>query len=295
MYVAWIRRFILFHRKKHPATMGAPEIGAFLSWLATNQRVSASTQNQALSALLFLYRHVLRIEIGPLARVTRAKMPHRVPVVLSQDEVSRVLKHLEGRSWIVVALLYGAGLRLLECLELRVKDIDFDRQEILVQRGKGQKDRRTMLPAGVCERLKAHLENVKRRHERDLADGFGRVVLPFAVDRKYRNAATAWGWQFVFPAARLCRDPRWGPPSRFHLHETGVQRAVADAVRKAGLAKRVGSHTFRHSFATHLLQAGHDIRTVQELLGHSNISTTMIYTHVLNRGGLGVRSPLDRL
>ena len=295
MYVAWIRRFILFHRKKHPATMGAPEIGAFLSWLATNQRVSASTQNQALSALLFLYRHVLRIEIGPLARVTRAKMPHRVPVVLSQDEVSRVLKHLEGRSWIVVALLYGAGLRLLECLELRVKDIDFDRQEILVQRGKGRKDRRTMLPAGVCERLKAHLENVKRRHERDLADGFGRVVLPFAVDRKYRNAATAWGWQFVFPAARLCRDPRWGPPSRFHLHETGVQRAVADAVRKAGLAKRVGSHTFRHSFATHLLQAGHDIRTVQELLGHSNISTTMIYTHVLNRGGLGVRSPLDRL
>ena len=295
MYVAWIRRFILFHRKKHPATMGAPEIGAFLSWLATNQRVSASTQNQALSALLFLYRHVLRIEIGPLARVTRAKMPHRVPVVLSQDEVSRVLKHLEGRSWIVVALLYAAGLRLLECLELRVKDIDFDRQEILVQRGKGQKDRRTMLPAGVCERLKAHLENVKRQHERDLADGFGRVVLPFAVDRKYRNAATAWGWQFVFPAARLCRDPRWGPPSRFHLHETGVQRAVPDAVRKAGLAKRVGSHTFRHSFATHLLQAGHDIRTVQELLGHSNISTTMIYTHVLNRGGLGVRSPLDRL
>ena len=278
MYVAWIRRFILFHRKKHPATMGAPEIGAFLSWLATNQRVSASTQNQALSALLFLYRHVLRIEIGPLARVTRAKMPHRVPVVLSQDEVSRVLKHLEGRSWIVVALLYGAGLRLLECLELCVNDIDFDRQEILVQRGKGQKDRRTMLPAGVCERLKAHLENVKRRHERDLADGFGRVVLPFAVDRKYRNAATAWGRQ-----------------SRFHLHETGVQRAVADAVRKAGLAKRVGSHTFRHSFATHLLQAGHDIRTVQELLGHSNISTTMIYTHVLNRGGLGVRSPLDRL
>ena len=295
MYVAWIRRFILYHRKKHPATMGAPEIGAFLSWLATNQRVSASTQNQALSALLFLYRHVLRIEIGPLARVTRAKMPHRVPVVLSQDEVSRVLKHLEGRSWIVVALLYGAGLRLLECLELRVKDIDFDRQEILVQRGKGQKDRRTMLPAGVCERLKAHLENVKRQHERDLADGFGRVALPFAVDRKYRNAATAWGWQFVFPAARLCRDPRWGPPSRFHLHETGVQRAVAAAVRKAGLAKRVGSHTFRHSFATHLLQAGHDIRTVQELLGHSNISTTMIYTHVLNRGGLGVRSPLDRL
>ena len=294
-YVAWVRRFILFHLKKHPATMGAPEIETFLSWLATNQRVSASTQNQALSALLFLYRHVLRVDIGPLAHVARAKMPHRVPIVLSQDEVSRVLKHLEGRSWIVVALLYGAGLRLQECLGLRVKDIDFDRQAILVQRGKGQKDRRTVLPAGVGARLNAHLEDVRVRHQRDLADGFGRVVLPFALDRKYRNAATAWGWQFVFPAARLCRDPRWGPPSRFHLHESGVQRAVADAVRKAGVVKRVGCHTFRHSFATHLLQAGHDIRTVQELLGHSNVSTTMIYTHVLNRGGLGVRSPLDRL
>ena len=214
-YGAWIRRFILFHRKKHPATMGAPEIGAFLSWLATNRRVSASTQNQALSALLFLYRHVLRVEIGPLARVTRAKMPHRVPVVLSQDEVSRVLKHLEGRSWIVVALLYGAGLRLLECLELRVKDIDFDRQEILVQRGKGQKDRRTILPAGVGERLNAHLEDVKGRHERDLADGFGRVVLPFALDRKYRNAATAWGWQFVFPALVCVGIPGGDRPPGF--------------------------------------------------------------------------------
>ncbi|HJN42958.1 MAG: integron integrase [Vicinamibacterales bacterium] len=294
-YVAGIRRFIVFHRKKHPAAMGAPEIEAFLSWLATKQAVSASTQNQALSAVLFLYRHVLRVEIGPIARVTRAKMPHRVPVVLSPDEVSRVLVHLEGRSWVVVALLYGAGLRLLECLELRVKDVDFDRQEILVQRGKGQKDRRTVLPSGVGERLNAHLKNVKQRHERDLADGFGRVVLPFALDRKYRNAAKEWGWQFVFPAARLCRDPRFGPPSRFHLHETAVQRAVTDAVRKASIAKRVGCHTFRHSFATHLLQSGHDIRTVQELLGHSNVSTTMIYTHVLNRGGLGVRSPLDRL
>ena len=244
---------------------------------------------------MFLYRHVLRIEIGPLARVTRAKMLHRLPVVLSQDEVSCVFKHLEGKSWIVVALLYGAWLRLQERLELRVNDFDFDRQEILVRRGKGQKDRRTMVPAGVGERLNAHLEDVKGRHERDLADGFGRVVLPFALDRKYRNAANAWEWHFVFPAACLCRDPRWGTPSRFHLHESCVQRAVAEAVRKAGLAKRIGCHTFRHSIATHLLQAGHDIRTVQEHLGQSNVSTTMIYTHVLNRAGLGVGSPLDRL
>jgi integron integrase len=218
-----------------------------------------------------------------------------MPVVLGQDEVSRVFQQLDGTPWIVVALLYGAGLRLLECLELRVKDLDFDRHEILVQRGKGQKDRRTILPAGVDERLRVHLDDVRRVHERDLAEGFGRVVLPFAVDRKYRNAATSWGWQFVFPAARLCRDPRWGPPSRFHLHESAIQRAVAEAARKAGITKRVGCHTFRHSFATHLLEAGHDIRTVQELLGHSSVSTTMIYTHVLNRGGLGVRSPLDRL
>ena len=294
-YVAWIRRFILFHDRKHPTTMGAREIEAFLSWLATEQRVSASTRNQALSALLFLYRHVLRSEIGPLGRVARAKQPHRLPVVLSEVEVSRVLKHLEGTSWLAVALLYGAGLRLLECLELRVKDIDVDHHEILVRRGKGQKDRRTILPAGVEDRLQAHLEHVKKLHTRDLAAGLRRVVLPFAVSRQYPSAATDWTWQFVFPATRICRDPRWGPPSRFHLHESAIQRSVASAARAAGLAKRVGCHTFRHSFATHLLRAGHDIRTVQELLGHSNVSTTMIYTHVLNRGGLGVRSPLDRL
>ena len=197
--------------------------------------------------------------------------------------------------WIVVALLYGAGLRLQECLELRVKDLDFDQQQIVVRRGKGQKDRLTMLPDAIAARLTEHLHMVRRRHERDLADGFGRVVLPFALDRKYPNAATDWGWQFVFPAARICRDPRWGPPSRFHVHESVVQRAVADAARKAGLAKKIGCHTFRHSFATHLLQSGHDIRTVQELLGHADVSTTMGYLHVLNRGALGVRSPFDRL
>jgi integron integrase len=294
-YVHWIRRFIVFHDKKHPSTMGAAQIKAFLSWLATTQRVASSTQNQALSALLFLYRHVLRIEVGAIEQMPRAKIPHRVPIVLSREEVGRILKSIGGTMWIVVALLYGAGLRLQECLELRVKDIDFDRHEIAVRRGKGQKDRRTMLPVAIDERLKGHLREVKRQHERDLADGFGRVVLPFALDRKYPHAATDWAWQFVFPAARICRDPRWGPPSRFHLHESAVQREVANAVRRSGVTKRVSPHSFRHSFATHLLEDGHDIRTVQELLGHSDVSTTMTYLHVLNRGGLGVRSPFDRL
>ncbi len=294
-YAHWIRRFIVFHQKKHPSTMGAAEITAFLSWLATSQRVSASTQNQALSAVLFLYRHVLRVEVGAVEQVPSAKLPHRVPVVLSREEVGRIFQSLQGTMWMVAALLYGAGLRLQECLELRVKDLDFDRHEIVVRRGKGQKDRRTMLPVAIEERLRGHLREVRQQHERDLADGVGRVVLPFALDRKYPNAATDWAWQFVFPAARICRDPRWGPPSRFHLHESAVQREVADAARRAGLAKRVGPHVFRHSFATHLLEDGHDIRTVQELLGHSDVSTTMMYLHVLNRGGLGVRSPFDRL
>jgi len=294
-YVHWIRRFIVFHHKKHPSTMGVPEITAFLSWLATGQRVSSSTQNQALSALLFLYRHVLRIEVGAIEQVPRARLPHRVPVVLSREEVGKIFKNIQGTMWMVVALLYGAGLRLQECLELRVKDLDFDRHEIVVRRGKGQKDRRTMLPVAIEERLQEHLREVRRQHERDLTAGVGRVVLPFALDRKYPNAATDWAWQFVFPAARICRDPRWGAPSRFHLHESAVQREVAKAVRRAGVTKHVGPHCFRHSFATHLLEDGHDIRTVQELLGHSDVSTTMTYLHVLNRGGLGVRSPFDRL
>jgi integron integrase len=274
--------------------MGAPEIAAFLSWLATTRRVRASTRNQALSAVLFLYRHVLRIEVGAIEQVPRARLPHRVPVVLSREEVGQVFAQVHGTMWLVVALLYGAGLRLQECLELRVKDLDFDRHEIVVRRGKGQKDRRTMLPVGVQERLQGHLREVKRQHERDVAKGVGRVVMPFALDRKYPNAATDWAWQFVFPAARICRDPEWGPPSRFHLHESVVQKGVAAAVRRAGLTKRVSPHAFRHSFATHLLENGQDIRTVQELLGHFDVSTTMGYLHVLNRGGLGVRSPFDR-
>ena len=275
--------------------MGATDISAFLTWLATKQHVSASTQNQALAALLFLYEHVLRLPVGPVEHVVRAKMPLRLPVVLSQREVASVLGHLEGAMWIVGVLLYGSGLRLEECLALRVKDIDFDRNQITVRRGKGQKDRVTMLPAAVTARLGVHLEQVRQLHAADLKKGFGRAALPDALEKTYPHAATEWGWQFVFPASRVCRDPRWGPPSRFHLHESVAQKAVAAAVRQSGIAKRAGPHTFRHCFATHLLEAGYDIRTVQELLGHKDVSTTMVYTHVLNRGALGVKSPADQL
>jgi integron integrase len=292
-YVHWIRRFIVFHGRRHPSELGASDIAAFLGWLAAEQHVAASTQNQALSGVLFLYREVLRQDVGPMDLQPRARTPVKVPVVLTRSEAQRVLDQLTGVPQIVGALLYGAGLRLQECLELRVKDLDFERREITVRRGKGQKDRRVMLPDALRSTLQAHLELVAQVHRRDLAAGFGRVVLPGALDRKYPAACTEWAWQFVFPASRVCRDERFGPPSRFHLHESAIQRAVTEAARKAGLAKRVSCHTFRHSFATHLLESGYDIRTVQELLGHSDVSTTMIYTHVLNRGGLGVKSPLD--
>ena len=294
-YVYWIRRYILFHGKAHPSTMGATEISAFLTWLTVRGHVSASTQNQALSALLYLYRHVLKIDIGEIEHVPRARTPERLPVILSREEVAVVLKQLTGTMKVAVVLLYGAGLRLRECLELRIKDIDFDRGEIVIRQGKGHKDRVTVFPSAAKRPLSAHLDVVRRQHHDDLARGFGRVVLPFAIGRKYVNAATDWRWQFVFPAARVCRDPQFGPPSRYHVHEPVVQRAVAAAVRRAGVAKRVPCHAFRHAFATHLLEDGYDIRTVQELLGHRDVSTTMIYTHVLNRGGLGVKSPADRL
>lgn len=263
--------------------------------MAVRDQVSASTQNQALSALLFLYRAVLKVELGAVADVPKARTPHHVPVVLSVGDVRRVLACLNGMPALVASLLYGAGLRLQECLELRVKDIDFERREITVRRGKGSKDRRVMLPDATREPLSKHLAQVKELHDRDLADGFGRVVLPDALERKFPSAPTEWRWQFVFPAGRICRDARYGPPSRFHLHESVIQREVSAAARKANVAARVTCHTFRHSFATHLLEAGSDIRTVQELLGHADVSTTMIYTHVLNRGGLGVKSPIDRL
>ena len=244
---------------------------------------------------LFLYKAVLGLDIGPIEHVPRARMPDKLPVVLSREEVGQLIKHVDGTMWLIVALLYGTGLRLEECIELRVKDLDFDRNQIVVRRGKGQKDRVTMLPAGVRERLAAHLLTVKHQHERALTRGEGRVVLPFALDRKYPGAPTEWGWQFVFPASRICRDPKWGPPSRFHLHESVVQKAVTKAVRRAGLTKHASCHTFRHSFATHLLEDGYDIRTVQALLGHADVRTMMIYLHVMNRGALGVRSPFDRL
>jgi integron integrase len=294
-YVHWIKRYIVFHRKRHPSELGAADVTAFLGALAVRGHVSASTQNQALAGLLFLYRVVLRRDIGEIEPPPRARTPVRIPVVLSIADVKRVLSVLDGVPRLVTTLLYGAGLRLQECLELRVKDVDFERREVTVRRGKGQKDRRVILPETVRQALVEHLADVRRIHEADLAIGCGRVALPDALERKYPSAATDWRWQFVFPASKICRDARFGSPSRFHLHESVIQKAVVAAARDAGLTIRVTCHTFRHSFATHLLEAGHDIRTVQELLGHADVSTTMIYTHVLNRGGLGVTSPADRL
>jgi integron integrase len=294
-YISWIKRFILFHGKRHPLEMGEDEITRFLSALAVHRQVSASTQNQALCALVFLYRHVLGQNLGWLEDVVRAKRPQRLPVVLTRAEVKALLGALDGVHWIMASLLYGAGLRLLECLRLRVKDIDFASHQILLRDGKGHKDRRTMLPAAVQEPLAAHLEHVRQRHQQDLARGFGRVYVPDALQRKYPHANSEWGWQWVFPASQISLDPRSGEYRRHHLHESVLQRAVKDAARTIGLIKPASCHTLRHSFATHLLEDGYDIRTIQELLGHRDVKTTMIYTHVLNRGGKGVYSPMDRL
>ncbi|MBP7201858.1 MAG: integron integrase [Propionivibrio sp.] len=292
-YVQWIRRFVLFHGKRHPSEMGAPEVEAFLTSLAVEGNVAASTQNQARSALLFLYKEVLGSELPWLDNVEQAKKPRRLPVVLNEDEVRSLLAALDGVAWLAAALLYGAGLRLMECLRLRVQDIDFKRREILVRDGKGFKDRVTMLPAKVATRLQQHLVAVKAAHETDLAEGFGEVYLPYALERKYPNADKSLGWQYVFPAAKRSLDPRSGKVRRHHLDGQAIQRAVKQAVVRAGIVKAATPHTLRHSFATHLLQNGQDIRTVQELLGHEDVQTTMIYTHVLNRGGRGVTSPLD--
>lgn len=294
-YLDWIKRFILFHDKRHPDELGEADIAAFLSHLAVARNVAAATQNLALSAILFLYREVLGREIGWVDGVERAQKPRRLPVVFSQEEARAVLAHLDGGKWLMASLLYGAGLRLMECVRLRVKDVELAQRQILVRDGKGAKDRVTMLPDALAEPLRAHLEKVKILHEQDLREGFGEVHLPFALDRKYPNAGREWGWQYVFPSGRRSVDPRSDKERRHHIDEKLLQRAVSQAVRATGIAKPGSCHTFRHSFATHLLLSGYDIRTVQELLGHKDVSTTMIYTHVLNRGGKGVVSPLDRM
>lgn len=294
-YVGWIRRFILFHQKRHPSEMGVNEVNAFLTHLAVEMSVSASTQNQALSALLFLYGVILEQPLPEIAALVRAKRPRRLPEVLSREEVRAVLSRMNGTPLLIATLLYGTGLRLLECLRLRTKELDFDRGEVMVRDGKGRIDRRTMLPVALSGPLASHLREVQALHEEDLAAGYGSVFLPDALARKYPAAAREWGWQYVFPATRRGVDPRSGLVRRHHLDETVVQKAVRLAAMAAGLRKRASPHSFRHSFATHLLEQGYDIRTVQELLGHKDVATTMIYTHVLNRGARGVESPLDRL
>jgi integron integrase len=294
-YVQWIKRYIFFHDKRHPADMGAVEVTAFLTALAVHEKVTASTQNQALSALLFLYREVLGVELPWLDGLVRAKRPSHLPVVLTREEIREVIARLDGVSRLMALLLYGAGLRLLECCRLRIKDVDFTTNQITIRDGKGGKDRTTMLPASVKTALAAHIEGVRQRHAADVLRGWGWVELPVALARKYPNAGRDVSWQWVFPATRIYVDTVTGQRRRHHLHESVLQRAVKEAVRRAGLTKPASCHSFRHSFATHLLEDGHDIPTVQELLGHRDVSTTMIYTHVLDRGPSGVRSPADRM
>ncbi|ABM93658.1 integron integrase [Methylibium petroleiphilum] len=295
-YVEWVRRYILFHGKRHPRDMGALEIEAFLSHLALERGVASATQNQAKAALLFLYKEVLRaVDLPWLTEVVAAKTSRRLPVVLTQREARELLMQLHGAHWLAASLLYGSGLRLLECLRLRVKDVEFERRELVVRQGKGSKDRVTVLPENLLLPLRNQLAQARALHERDLAAGRGAVWLPDALAVKFPRAARAWGWQWVFPSRVLSVDPRSGVERRHHLAEQGLQRAVSLAARRAGIDKPCSPHVLRHSFATHMLQAGYDIRTVQELLGHADVKTTMIYTHVLNRGGRGVLSPLDAL
>jgi integron integrase len=294
-YSGWIRRFILFHGKRHPKTMGAAEVEQFLTHLAVAGKVAAGTQNQALSSLLFLYKEILGVELPWLESVTRAKRPQRVPTVLSAIEIQWVLSRLDGRDWLMASLLYGTGMRLMECVRLRVKDVDFSRNEITVRDGKGGKDRHTVLPSSLVEPLMRQLDRVREWHREDLRAGYAGVYLPHALARKYLKAPKEITWQYVFPASKRAKDPRDGSLRRHHVDEKLLQRAVRNAVQGAGISKPASCHTLRHSFATHLIEAGYDIRTVQELLGHADVATTQIYTHVLNRGGSGVLSPLDRI
>jgi integron integrase len=294
-YLSWIKRFILFHNKKHPETMGGPEVERFLTHLACDRQVAASTQNQALNALVFLYKQVLGRDLGEMANIARAKRPERLPTVFDRDEVERVLAHLAPEMRLIAGLLYGSGLRLLECLRLRVQDLEFSRGELMARCGKGAKDRVTMLPRPLEAPLREQLQIAKALHVADLAEGFGEVYLPYALARKYPNAPKEWGWQYVFFARNRAIDPRSGKERRHHLHESAVQKAVHQAIRAGGIQKRGSCHTMRHSFATHLLEDGYDIRTVQELLGHKDVNTTMIYTHVMQKGAMAVRSPLEKL
>jgi len=292
-YAQWVKRFIVFHDMKHPKDLGKDAVGKFLTHLAVEGNVSSSTQNQALSALVFLYKDVLKAPFGFLDDLERAKPSDHLPVVFTPEEARKVLSYLDGDAWLKAGLLYGAGLRLMECVRLRVKDIDFDGRRLFVRDGKGAKDRATLLPEALMEPLQRQLERVKVWHDQDLKEGFGEVYLPDALDRKFPNAVREWAWQYVFPSKKRSADPRTGKIRRHHVDEKSLQRAVVEAVRRSGIPKPGSCHTFRHSFATHLLQAGYDIRTIQQLLGHSNVSTTMIYTHVANMGKTGVRSPLD--
>jgi integron integrase len=292
-YLYWIRRFVWFHNLKHPRELGGQEVEAFLTSLAVQGRVAASTQNQALAAVLFLYREVFEVKLPWLSSIVRAKRPVRLPVVLSRAEVQQVLARLQGTIWLIASMLYGSGMRINECLQLRVKDVDLDRRELVIRDAKGQKDRVTVLPDTLVPPLRDHLGRVRTLYEADRSAKKPGVSLPYALSRKYPNAATAWPWQWLFPAKTFCRDPYSGEHARFHLMPQNIQRAVRHAILAAGIEKPASCHTFRHCFATHLLEDGYDIRTVQELLGHSDVKTTMIYTHVLNRGGRGVRSPLD--
>jgi integron integrase len=292
-YVSWIKRYILFHDKKHPKDMDKAEIEAFLTYLAKDLNVSSSTQNQAFNALLFLYNQVLHKSLDDKINAIRAKKPRRLPTVMTNEEAMKVVKGLSGSNKLMAKRLYGSGLRLMECLRLRVKDIDFGMNQIMVRDGKGKIDRVTLLPESAKLKLIEHLERVKTFHEKDLSQGYGKVYLPYALSRKYPNANRDWGWQYIFPSKSLSKDPRTGEIRRHHIHENSLQKAVRKAVRLARIIKPVSCHTFRHSFATHLLEDGYDIRTVQELLGHKDVSTTMIYTHVLKKGGKAVRSPID--
>lgn len=294
-YISWIKRFILFHDKKHPKEMGVKEIEAFLGYLAVELNVAASTQNQAFNALIFLYKYVLECEITEPINACRAKRPTLVPTVLTMDEIYRLLSAMSGTHRLMAKLIYGSGMRLMECVRLRVKDIDFGLNQVVVRSGKGAKDRVTVLPANLQDPIRNQLEFAKRLHESDLEKGYGTVYLPYALARKYRGAEKEWIWQYVFPASTISVDPRSGKKQRHHIHESSLQKAVRNAAKITAIPKHVSCHTLRHSFATHLLQQGYDIRTIQDLLGHKDVSTTMIYTHVIRQGGMAVRSPVDKM